>query len=71
MALAVWLIAQFGPDVNLFTGPEWPAISRPSGPAFSVAPRPHWRLQPLRDRASRRIGGVQPGAIPVDHPRPT
>ena len=23
MALAVWLIAQFGPDVNLFTGPEW------------------------------------------------
>ena len=23
MILAVWLIAQFGPDVNLFTGPEW------------------------------------------------
>lgn len=23
LVVAVWLIAQFGPDVNLFTGPEW------------------------------------------------
>jgi phosphosulfolactate synthase (CoM biosynthesis protein A) len=23
LRLAGWLIAQFGPDVNLFTGPEW------------------------------------------------